>query len=168
VNNFAGFTEIQSPEAAETAWLRGLGRSGLRSPAPRSMMAGVDPVAQDLELAVYELFSNKEELLPLWLRLREHIESFGDDVRLKVRDRFLELDRGGSVFALVEPTADHQIELGLHNPGLPVTKRFREAVGFGSRRITHRVSVPENAEIDDELHARLHDAYLLALEGEPS
>jgi hypothetical protein len=59
------------------------------------------------------------------------------------------------------------MELGLHLPGLPFDETYREAAEFGSRRITHRVSVPEDAEIDTELHARLHDAYFLALEGEP-
>lgn len=121
----------------------------------------------DLELAVSELFFNREELLPLWLRLREHIEGLGDDVRLETRERYVEFDRRGQVFAIAEPTADHEIELGLHNPGLPFDERFREAVEFGSRRITHRVSVPEDAGIDADLHARLHAAYALALEGEP-
>jgi hypothetical protein len=55
----------------------------------------------------------------------------------------------------------------LRGPPGPFDARFREAVEFGSRRITHRASVPENAEIDPELHARLHDAYAPAREGEP-
>jgi hypothetical protein len=38
---------------------------------------------------------------------------------------------------------------------------------FGSRRIAHRVSVHEDAEIDPELQARQHDAYAVALKGEP-
>jgi hypothetical protein len=124
-------------------------------------------VATDVETAIYELFVNKEELLPLWLRLRSHIESFGPDVRVTPRERYIEFDRGGREFAIAEPTADHRMEVGLHLPGLPFDETYREAVGFGSRRITHRVSVPENSEIGEELHARLHDAYFLALEGEP-
>jgi hypothetical protein len=124
-------------------------------------------IATDLDRAIYELFVNKEELLPLWLRLRPAIEGLGDDVRLEVRERYVQFDRGGREFAIAEPTAHHRMELGLHNPGLPFDERFREAVEFGSRRITHRVSLPEDAAIDDELHARLHDAYVLAHEGEP-
>jgi uncharacterized protein DUF5655 len=124
-------------------------------------------MAADLEQAIYELFVNKEELLPLWLRLRPAVEALGDDVRARVRERYVEFDRGGQEFAIAEPTSHHRMEIGLHNPGLPFDERFREAVEFGSRRITHRVSVPENGDIDDELHARLHDAYALAYEGEP-
>jgi hypothetical protein len=124
-------------------------------------------MATDLDLEIYELFVGKEELLPLWLRLRAAIEGLGDDVRLRRRDRYVEVDRGGQEFAIVEPTGHRRLQLGLHNPGLPFDERFREAVGFGSRRITHRVSLPEDAEIDEELHARLHDAYALAREGEP-
>jgi hypothetical protein len=127
----------------------------------------VGGIATDLDRAIYELFVDKEELLPLWLRLRPAIEGLGDDVRLEVRERYVQFDRGGREFAIAEPTAHHRMELGLHNPGLPFDERFREAVAFGSRRITHRVSLPEDAEIDDELHARLHDAYVLAREGEP-
>jgi hypothetical protein len=124
-------------------------------------------MADDRDLALYALFTNKEELLPLWLRLRSHVESFGDDVRIEARERYAEFDRVGLEFAIAEPTAHHRMEVGLHNPGLPFDETFREAVEFGSRRITHRVSVPENAEIGDELHARLHAAYVLAREGEP-
>jgi hypothetical protein len=124
-------------------------------------------VATDVDTAIYELFANKEELLPLWLRLRSHVESFGPDVRLTLRERYAEFDRGGREFLIAEPTADHRMELGLRLPGLPFDETYREAVEFGSRRITHRVSVPENSEIGDELHARLHDAYFVALDGEP-
>jgi hypothetical protein len=121
----------------------------------------------DLEVALYGLFVNREELLPLWLRLRPAIEELGEDIRVEPRERYAEFARRGSEFVIAAPTAHHRMELGLHNPGLPYDERFREAVEFGSRRITHRTSLPEDAEIDAELHARLHDAYALALEGEP-
>jgi hypothetical protein len=127
----------------------------------------VAAVATDLDREIYELFFHKEELLPLWLRLRPAIEGLGEDIRLNLHERYIEVRRGGSLFALVEPTADHEIELGLHNPGLPFDERFRDAAGWGPKSITHRVSIPEDAEIDDELHARLRDAYALAREGEP-
>jgi hypothetical protein len=121
----------------------------------------------ELEQAVYELFVSKEELLPFWLQLRAHVEAFGPDVRLRVRAPFAEFDRSGSLFVLVEPKAHRRIEIGLHNPGLPFDDRFRDASDWGSRKITHRVTLGEGAQIDDELHTRLHVAYELALEGEP-
>jgi hypothetical protein len=124
-------------------------------------------VAAGFDLGLYELFLNKEELLPLWQRLRAAIEELGDDVRTEPRERYAEFERRGKEFVVVEPTAHRRMQVGLHNPGLPFDERFREAVGFGSRRITHRTSLPEDAEIDPELHARLHAAYALALEGEP-
>jgi hypothetical protein len=124
-------------------------------------------MTQDVEVAVYELFFNKEELMPLWLRLRAAIDELGPDVRVEPHERYAEFDRGGHDFAIAEPTAHHRMEVGLHLPELPFDRRFREAVEFGSRRITHRVTVPENAEIDDELRVRLREAYLLAYDGEP-
>jgi uncharacterized protein DUF5655 len=121
----------------------------------------------DREVALLELFVNKEELLPLWLKLRPAVEALGRDVRMQPRERYAEFDRGGEEFLIAEPTSHHRMELGLHNPGLPYTARFREAAEFGSRRITHRVSVPEPNELDDELLARVREAYDLAGEGEP-
>lgn len=124
-------------------------------------------VAQELDLVLYELFLGREELLPLWDRLRSHVETFGHDVRVEVREPYAELKRMGSVFVIAEPTAHRRMEVGLHDPGLPSDQRFRDAAAWGPRRITHRVTLSEGAEIDDELHARLHLAYLLALEGDP-
>jgi uncharacterized protein DUF5655 len=89
-------------------------------------------VTSDLELGLYELFVGMEELLPLWQRLRSAIEALGPDVRTRLRERYAEFDRGGEEFAIAEPTAHHRMELGLHNPGLPYTERFRDASGFGS------------------------------------
>ena len=126
-----------------------------------------DAMEPDPELALLELFDNKAELLPLWLRLRPEVEGLGPDVRTRARERYAEFDRGGEEFLIAEPTSHHRMELGLHNPGLPVTARFREAAEFGSRRLTHRVSWPEPNNIDDELLARIREAYETALDGEP-
>jgi hypothetical protein len=124
-------------------------------------------VASQLSTSEYELFLGKEELLPLWMRLRSHILEFGDDVEIEPRAPFATLKRRGAEFAIAEPTADHVLKVGLHNVGLPFDERFHDAAAWGTRRVTHLTSVPEDAEIDDELHARLHLAYLLAHEGEP-
>jgi hypothetical protein len=122
---------------------------------------------QELDVALYDLFTGKEELLPLWLRFRPAVEALGGDIRVERRDRYAEFDRRGSVFVLAEPTSDHVLKVGLHNPGLPFDRRFHAADGWGSRRITHRVDLSEEAVVDDELHARLHEAYLLAWDDEP-
>jgi hypothetical protein len=125
------------------------------------------PTDTEVELAVAELFANRGEELPLWLNLRSEIEEFGPDVKLEVRERYAAFDRGGEEFAITEPAAHRHLEVGLHNPGLPYDERFREALEFGSRRITHRVTLHESSTIDDDLRARLHTAYLLAYDGEP-
>jgi hypothetical protein len=120
-----------------------------------------------LELAIAELFANRGEELPLWLELRREIEEFGPDVNLEVRERYVAFDRGGEEFTITEPAAHRHLEVGLHNPGFPFDERFREALEFGSRRITHRVTLSDTATIDDELRSRLHAAYLIAWGGEP-
>jgi uncharacterized protein DUF5655 len=124
-------------------------------------------MAQGLTVSEYELFLGKEELLPAWMRIRSHVEGFGDDVDVELREPFAELERGGALFAIAEPTADKVLKLGLHNPGMPFDERFRNADRWGPRKITHLVAIPADAEVDDDLHARLHLAYELAREGEP-
>jgi hypothetical protein len=124
------------------------------------------PTDTQLELALAELFANRGEEMPLWLELRGTIEDFGPDVKLEVRERYAAFDRGGEEFAITEPAAHRHLEVGLHNPGLPFDERFREASEFGSRRITHRVTLHETAPVDDDLRARLYTAYLLAYAGE--
>jgi hypothetical protein len=119
----------------------------------------------DAEARLLRLFDTKRELLPLWLRLRSAVEELGSDVRVRPRMVYAEFDRGGEEFLIAEPTSHHRLELGLHNPGHPVTPRFRPADEFGSRRITHRISLPEPNELDPELLERIRDAYELALAG---
>lgn len=124
-------------------------------------------MAVDAEARLLALFGNKPELLPLWLQLRPAVHELGPDVRVRPRMVYAEFDRDGEEFLIVEPTSNRRLELGLHNPGLPVTPRFRPADEFGSRRITHRISLPGPDELDPELLARIREAYELALAGAP-
>jgi len=119
-------------------------------------------MAVDTEARLIGLFDNKPELLPVWHRLRPAVEALGPDVRVRPRMVYAEFDRDGEEFLIAEPTSHRRIEVGLHNPGLPVTPRFRPAAEFGSRRITHRISLPEPDALDAELLARIRDAYELA------
>ncbi len=122
-------------------------------------------MADDPEARLLALFERKAGLLPLWLRLRPAVERLGPDVRVRPRMVYAEFDRGDGEFLIAEPTSHRRLELGLHNPGLPVTPRFRPADEFGSRHITHRVSWPEPDELDPELLARIGEAYELVLAG---
>jgi len=117
----------------------------------------------DTEARLLGLFDNKAELLPLWQRLRPAVERLGPDVRVRPRMVYAEFDRGGEEFVIAEPTSHRRLVVGLHNPGLPVTPRFRPADEFGSRRITHRISLRGPGELDAELAARIREAYDLAL-----
>jgi hypothetical protein len=116
----------------------------------------------DTEARLLGLFDAKPDLLPLWLQLRPAVEALGPDVRVRPRMVYAEFDRAGEEFLIAEPTSHRRLEIGLHNPGLPVTPRFRPADEFGSRRITHRVSLPEPDELDAEVLDRIREAYELA------
>jgi hypothetical protein len=119
-------------------------------------------MAADAETRLLGLFENKADLLPLWLQLRPAVEGLGSDVRVRPRMVYAEFDRGEEEFLIAEPTSHRRLEVGLHNPGLPVTPRFRPADEFGSRRITHRISLPEPNELDAEVLTRIREAYELS------
>lgn len=124
-------------------------------------------MAVDADARLLALFANKPELLSLWLQLRPTVEALGPDVGVRPRMVYAEFDRGGAEFLIVEPTSHRRVEIGLHNPGLPVTRRFRPADEFGSRRITHRISLAGSGELDAELLGRIREAYELALAASP-
>jgi uncharacterized protein DUF5655 len=119
-------------------------------------------MATDAETRLLGLFEKKSDLLPLWRRLRPAVERLGPDVRIRPRMVYAQFNRGDEEFLIAEPTSNRRIELGLHNPGLPVTPRFRPADEFGSRRITHRISLPEPSELDAEVLTRIREAYELS------
>jgi hypothetical protein len=62
-------------------------------------------------------------------------------------------------FAVLQPSTATRLDVGLVLPNAPETPRLRPAGSFGSGRISHRVSLAHEDEIDAELSGWLRDAY---------
>jgi predicted transport protein len=141
------------------AWLKrehGLGhiQAGLivdASDRPAAF-AGVAP-----DVVIDAQFEGREAVRPLYEHVRAQIQLLGEDVSLEPRETYVAFSRGRQ-FAAIRPSG-HRLELGLVVPDAATTARFQEAGSFGSGRMTHRVSIVSEADVDGELLVWLREAY---------
>ena len=110
------------------------------------------------ELVDAQYAGEKKALRPLYERLREELESLGDDVQAEPRQTYVAFGRGRQ-FAMLQPSTKDRVDVGLVLPGVEPNDRLREAGSFGSGGITHRVGLKSEQAIDDDLRAWLLQAY---------
>ena len=112
----------------------------------------------DPEALVEAQYAGKTGIRPIYASLRSVIEELGPDVVAEPRQSYVAFARGRQ-FALLRPSTPTRLDVGLVLPDVESTPRLREAGSFGSGRITHRVSLAHEDEIDDELVTWLREAY---------
>ncbi len=100
----------------------------------------------------------REKLRPILDRLVAAAEELGDDVAVSPRQTYVTLSRT-RVFALVQPSTRHRVDLGLALAGHPYTDRLRPAGSLGGERITHKVGLTSPAAVDADVLAWLAEAY---------
>jgi predicted transport protein len=115
----------------------------------------------DAETLVASMFKGKEPIRPILTRLMSVIEELGEDVIVEPRQTYVAFSRGRQ-FALLQPSTATRLDVGLVLPDAADTARLRPAGSFGSGRITHRVSLAHEDELDAELTAWLRAAYAVA------
>ena len=81
-----------------------------------------------------------------------------DDVAVEPRQTYIAFSRVRQ-FALLQPSTPTRLDIGLVLPDAAETPRLRAA---GSGRISHRVSLAHEDEIDGELTEWLREAYVFA------
>jgi predicted transport protein len=110
---------------------------------------------------VASMLKGKDAVHPILTRLSSVIEELGDDVKAEPRRTYIAFSRLRQ-FALLQPSTATRLDVGLVLPGVAETQRLRPAGSFGSGRISHRVSLAHEDEIDAELTGWLRDAYDVA------
>ncbi|HEX7525496.1 MAG TPA: DUF5655 domain-containing protein, partial [Gaiellaceae bacterium] len=81
-----------------------------------------------------------------------------DDVKVEPRRTYVAFSRVRQ-FAVLQPSTATRLDVGLVLPRAAETPRLRPAGSFGSGRISHRVSLAHEDEIDAELTGWLRSAY---------
>jgi predicted transport protein len=112
----------------------------------------------DPETLVESMFKGKEPTRSIFTRLTSVIEELGDDVKVEPRQTYVAFARVRQ-FAVLQPSTATRLDVGLVLPDAADTPRLRPAGSFGSGRISHRVSLAHEDEIDAELTGWLRDAY---------
>jgi Domain of unknown function (DUF5655)/Domain of unknown function (DUF4287) len=115
-------------------------------------------VEPDPATLVESMLKGKEPIRPIVTRLASVIEELGADVKVEARRTYVAFSRVRQ-FAVLQPSTATRLDVGLVLPRAAETPRLRPAGSFGSGRISHRVSLAHEDEIDAELTGWLRDAY---------
>ncbi|NNK81306.1 MAG: DUF4287 domain-containing protein [Flavobacteriales bacterium] len=110
---------------------------------------------------VSDQYKGKENLLPIYKKLIEKLNAFGEDVTITPKKTTVSIIRKRQ-FALIKPATKTRVDLGLKLPGKDVAGRLESSGPFGTM-CTHRVQISNPNGIDDELEGWLKEAYELSV-----
>ena len=102
-------------------------------------------------------YAGKETLRPIYERLAEAVQGFGDDVELAPKKVYVSLRRAKQ-FGLVQPSTKTRVDVGIQLKGATPGERL-EASGSFNAMVSHRVRISDAAEVNDELIGWLQAAY---------
>ncbi len=114
-------------------------------------------VPPTLEQYIDEQYAGaKAALRPIFDRLRQVLESFGDDVKMEGRATYIPFVRRRQ-FAAVAAATRNRVDVGLRYTDPPASGLLTPANAPG--QATHRLSITSSTEIDDEVVRLLRTAY---------
>ena len=90
--------------------------------------------------------------------LAAKISKFGSDVSLSPNQSYINVQRGGKKFAILQPATADRFDIGIKLKGTAPAGRF-EAAGAWNAMVTHRVRISDPKQIDAEVLAWLKKAY---------
>jgi predicted transport protein len=102
-------------------------------------------------------YKGKESLKPIYDKLIEVIDTFGDDITKTPKKSSVSIIRKKQ-FALIKPATKTRIDLGLKIKDKDITERLENSGPFGTM-CTHRVRLTKVEDVDAELTAWLKEAY---------
>jgi Domain of unknown function (DUF4287)/Domain of unknown function (DUF5655) len=112
---------------------------------------------------VRSLFAgNKAKWRDAYDALTTKVAKFGADVQISPNRTYINLQRSGKKFAILQPSAAERLDVGLKLKGVAPSGPF-EAAGSWNAMVTHRVRISDARQINAELFAWLKLAYDAAL-----
>ncbi len=100
----------------------------------------------------------KADLRPIYERLSEIVRQLGDDVTCAPRKTYVAFARKKQ-FALVAPSTNTRVDLGLKLPGQPFSGRLADGANVGSGSISHKVALTSLEDVDQQVIDWLSEAY---------
>ncbi len=145
------------------AWLKtdfGLGQGHANAMA--QLLANAEKFTAKPEDKLAEHFAGgKSHWQEAYTRLAAEIGAFGADIQFSPNQSYINLQRAGKKFALVQISSPERIDIGIKLKGVAPGGRF-EAAGSWNAMVTHRVRIGSAAEIDGEVLDWLRQAYAAA------
>ena len=101
---------------------------------------------------------SKAQFRPIYDLLVQTAQQFGPDVTLATRKTYVALARGKQ-FAVIVPSSNTRLDLGLKFKDKPFTDRLTPAKNLGSGSITHKVALTALTDVDETILIWLKEAY---------
>jgi hypothetical protein len=89
--------------------------------------------------------------------LAAEVKRFGDDVGILPVKSYINLQRAGRKFGIVQVTGK-RLDIGIKNADAPFDARFKDGSAWNAM-VTHRIQITDPREVDGEVIARLRKAY---------
>ena len=115
------------------------------------------PAVSNNDLVDAQYSGPKAELRPIYEKVIEAINSFGDDTEVAPKKAYVSLRRKKQ-FAIIQPSTKTRVDVGLNMKGVDTTERL-EASGSFNSMVSHRVRLSAVENIDAELIGWLKQAY---------
>lgn len=119
-----------------------------------------DAASQDGDELIENQYAKKENLKPIYEKLRKEIAKLGKDVEFVPKKASVSCKRKYQ-FALIQPSTKTRIDLGLKLKGKDTGERLEGSGPFGAM-CTHRVQMTDISQVDSELLGWLKEAYKMA------
>ena len=142
------------------AWLKadfGLGHGHANAIAQLLVNAEKLKASSDDKLAAH-FPGDKARWRKAYQALTAKISKFGADVTLSPNRTYINVQRGGKKFAILQPSTAERFDIGIKLKGVMPTGRF-EASGSWNNMVTHRVRISDQKQIDAEVLVWLRRAY---------
>ncbi len=109
------------------------------------------------DLVAAQYADAKAGLRPIYDALAHCVATFGTDVELSPKMRYVSLRRAKQ-FGLIQASTRTRVDLGINLKGEAPTGRL-EAAGSWNGMVSHRVRLTDPDQVDNEVIAWLRDAY---------
>ena len=116
-----------------------------------------DAASSDADILLENQYKGKENLKPIYDRLVEEIEAFGNDITKTPKKDSVSMIRKRQ-FALIKPATKTRVDLGLKLKDKSEDGRLGGSGPFGTM-CTHRVQLTSADEVDQEVVGWLREAY---------
>ena len=116
--------------------------------------------AEDQDELVKKQYQGKENFWPIYLKLLEEIEEFGNDIEFAPKNAYVSVKRKKQ-FAMLIPATKTRYEIGINLKGQPAIG-ILEAESKSNAMCSHKISATHESEITDEVIEWLKKAYQAA------